>query len=204
MADPQLINMSEQFKGLPMGQLIGSPLKAASDSQLKLAQSTADFIQSVGFEETEDENGKKSRKTREVQFSYTRKAPKGDEEGTLEEQKVDIQVPMLAIVNIPSLQIDNVDITFDMSINNVDSTATSSDEQFGLKGSAKVGYGPFSLEVEVSGSVSAHQEHTRKTDQTAKYHVGVQASQAGTPEGLSRVLDLMNQAVTPQPQSQTS
>lgn len=194
MAD--LINMSEQFKGLPMGQLIGSPLKAASDSQLKLAQSTADFIKSVGFEL--DADGKIT-KTRQVQFSYTRKTAKAD--GTLEDQDINIQVPMLAIVNIPSLQIDNVDITFDMSINNVDSTATSSDEQFGLKGSAKVGYGPFSLEVEVSGSVSAHQEHTRKTDQTAKYHVDVHASQAGTPEGLSRVLDLMNQAITPQPQS---
>lgn len=194
MAD--LINMSEQFKGLPMGQLIGSPLKAASDSQLKLAQSTADFIKSVGFE-LDDKGDIKG--TREVQFSYTRKVPKGDGTGALEDQKVDIIVPMLAIVNIPNLQIDNVDITFDMSVNNVDSTATSSDEQFGLKGSAKVGYGPFSLEVEVSGSVSAHQEHTRKTDQTAKYHVGVHASQAGAPEGLSRVLDMMNQAITPQP-----
>lgn len=189
-----LINMSEQFKGLPMGQLIGSPLKAASDAQINLAQSTADFIKSVGFKL--DENGEIV-ETQQVKFSYTRKAPKDDGSGDLEEQQVDINVPMLAIVNIPNLQIDNVDITFDMSVNNVDSTTSSSDQEMGFKGRAKVGFGPFSMQVEVSGSVSAHQESSRKTDQSAKYHVGVKASQAGTPEGLSRVLDMMNQAITP-------
>lgn len=188
-----LINMSEQFKGLPMGQLIGSPLKAASDSQILLAQSTADFIKSVGFDLDKDGN---ITGTRTVKFSYKRKAPK--EDGTLEEQNVDIEVPMLSIVNIPNLQIDNVDITFDMSINNVDSTSSSEDHQMGFKGGAKVGWGPFSLNVEVSGSVSAHKESSRKTDQSAKYHVDVKASQAGTPEGLSRVLDMMNQSITPQ------
>lgn len=187
-----LINMSEQFKGLPMGQLIGSPLKAASDSQILLAKSTMDFIKSVGFKLDDDGN---IIETNTVKFQYKRKAPK--EDGTLEEQNVEIDVPMLAIVNIPNLQIDNVDITFDMSVNNVDSSTSSQDAQFGLKGSAKIGYGPFSVGVEVSGSVSSHQESSRKTDQSAKYHVSVQASQAGTPEGLARVLDMMNQAITP-------
>ena len=38
----------DQFKGLPMETLIGAPLKAACDSQVQLAQATADFIKQVG------------------------------------------------------------------------------------------------------------------------------------------------------------
>ena len=40
----ELVKMSDQFQGLPMDSLIGGPLTAACDSQVKLARSTADFI----------------------------------------------------------------------------------------------------------------------------------------------------------------
>ena len=34
---------AEKFKGLPLGELIGAPLQAASDAQKKLAESTFEF-----------------------------------------------------------------------------------------------------------------------------------------------------------------
>ena len=45
----ELVDMAEQFRGLPMDQLIGSPLRAACDAQVQLASATADFIKTVGF-----------------------------------------------------------------------------------------------------------------------------------------------------------
>ena len=42
-------NMGEQFRGLPMGDLIGGPLMAACDAQVRLANATAQFIQQVGL-----------------------------------------------------------------------------------------------------------------------------------------------------------
>ena len=62
---------------------------------------------------------------------------------------------------------------------------------------ASVGWGIFSLKVHVEGSVATHQENTRSTDQTAKYHVEVHAADKGMPEGLARVLDMMNTAIAP-------
>ena len=41
--------MGDQFRGLPMADLIGGPLMAACDAQVKLANATADFIKVVGF-----------------------------------------------------------------------------------------------------------------------------------------------------------
>ncbi|GFM35616.1 DUF2589 domain-containing protein [Desulfovibrio psychrotolerans] len=55
------------------------------------------------------------------------------------------------------------------------------------------------MSVKVSGSVSTHQENTRSTDKSAKYHVQVTAVDNGTSEGLARVLDIMNKSVVPVP-----
>ena len=62
---------------------------------------------------------------------------------------------------------------------------------------ASVGWGPFSLKVHVEGSVASHKENTRESDQSAKYHVAVRAEDKGMPEGLARVLDIMNSAIAP-------
>ncbi len=50
--------------------------------------------------------------------------------------------------------------------------------------------GPFSMKAKVKGSISSHKENTRKSDNSAKYHVQVRATQGEMPEGLSRVLDI--------------
>lgn len=49
MADGELIDMASQFKGLPMADLIGGPLRAACDAQIALANATATFVKVVGF-----------------------------------------------------------------------------------------------------------------------------------------------------------
>ncbi len=44
-------NSTEEFKGLPMRDLIGAPLQAACESQQKLAESTLEFMTRIGFED---------------------------------------------------------------------------------------------------------------------------------------------------------
>lgn len=44
-------NTTEEFKGLPMRELIGAPLQAACESQQKLAESTLEFMTRIGFED---------------------------------------------------------------------------------------------------------------------------------------------------------
>ena len=53
------------------------------------------------------------------------------------------------------------------------------------------------VKVNISGSVSSHSSNTRSSDNSAKYHVDVRATNHGTPEGLARVLDMMASAVSP-------
>jgi hypothetical protein len=116
---------------------------------------------------------------------------------TTEVQKVVLSVPFLAIVNVPALMVKTVDITFDMEVKSSETHKDESTQEASLDASAKVGWGPFSAEVKIHGSVSAHQENTRSTDRSAKYHVSVQARDDGMPEGLSRVLDILQKSIAP-------
>jgi hypothetical protein len=116
---------------------------------------------------------------------------------TTEVQKVVLSVPFLAIVNVPALMVKTVDITFDMEVKSSETHKDESTQEASLDASAKVGWGPFSAEVKIHGAVSAHQENTRSTDRSAKYHVSVQARDEGMPEGLSRVLDILQKAIAP-------
>lgn len=187
-----LVNMADQFKGLPMESLIGGPLEAAVSANVRMAQSTADFINNVGFEQTKEG---KAGPTRMVDFDYER--PGIDEDGARTIEAVKIRVPMLAIVPIPNLQVENVDVTFDMEVKSSTMSKSSEDKSGTLDATAKVGWGPFSATVKVHGSTATHKENTRSSDNSAKYHVNVKAVNQGIPEGLARVLDLMADAARP-------
>lgn len=177
------MSIAEQFSGLPMDQLIGAPLRAAADASTQLANSTATFINEVGFD--------KEKKIRTAAFGYQMRTVNEDGTSNLDEMKVD--VPILAIVPIPNLQIDEVNILFDMEVKQSEKSEQSLDAGLSLSGNAR--FGP--IKVNVSGSVSVHSANTRSTDNSAKYHVDVRATNHGTPEGLARVLDMMAANVAP-------
>ncbi len=120
-----------------------------------------------------------------------------DEGGDAQVQKVVLSVPFLAIVNIPSLMVKNVDITFDMEVKSSESHKDDLSEEVAIDATVKLDLGFISAEVKVHAALSAHQENTRSTDRSAKYHVSVSARDDGMPEGLSRVLDMLQKAISP-------
>lgn len=199
MAD--IINMADQFSGLPMESLIGGPLQAACKAEVMLAAATTNFIETIGFQDADSSGGPRKAKT--VAFSFQR--PATDPEGkTIGSETVSLEVPVLSIVNIPNLMVQSVDVTFDMEVKSSVSSQQTSDKSGTLDAHAKLGWGIFSLDVTIKGSVSSHESNTRSSDNSAKYHVSVQARQAGTPEGLSRVLDILSTAVQPSAITPTS
>lgn len=72
----------------------------------------------------------------------------------LDEMKVD--VPMLAIVPIPNLQVDEVNILFDMEVKQSEKSEKSLDLGASITGTMNLGI----IKVSVSGSVSAHSSNT--------------------------------------------
>lgn len=173
--------IAEQFAGLQMDQLIGAPLRAAADASLQLADSTADFIRRVGFDGTG--------KVRTVAFGYQRYGD--NEDGTSSMDEMQISVPMLAVMPIPNLQVDEVNLDFDIEVKQSERLESAMELNAGTSG--KLG----ALKVGITGSISAHQTHTRGTDNSAKYHVNIRAANHGIPEGLARTLDIIAANMTP-------
>lgn len=186
----ELVDMASQFKGLPMADLIGSPLTAACDAQIRMAVATADFIKTIGF--FPPEAGNKDPHAvgglRTAKFAFHRNTVDGKE-------LVELDVPLLAIVKVPALSITRVDVTFDMEVKSSSASKDSTDASLTVGVEASGGWGPFSVKVNVQGSVASHKENTRSSDNSAKYHVEVHAIDSGLPEGLARVLDIMGQAI---------
>ncbi|EDR9710509.1 TPA: DUF2589 domain-containing protein [Salmonella enterica] len=185
--------IANQFNGLPINSLIGAPLMASCEAQEMMARSTAEFIERIGFE---------NKKVRNVKFQYIQKTPKkdGNNKVTVKEEEMEISVPLLSIVNIPSLLVKKVDITFDMEVKSAMDEKSSSD----TSAEASAGGGLFGWGVKIKGNVSTHKESTRKTDNSAKYHIEVHAADEGMPEGLSRVLDILQTSIQPVPAPTTN
>ena len=176
-----LVKMAEEFGGLPMESLIGGPLQAACDAQTMLAGATARFIEEVGLVKEGDKQVVRN----------------GDDGNGPASEKVEMNIPLLAMVKVPSLSIDLVDITFDMEVKSSETQSEIDDKKGELEAEMGLQIGPFSMKAKVKGSISSHKENTRKSDNSAKYHVQVRATQGEMPEGLSRVLDILNTAINP-------
>lgn len=177
------MSIAEQFAGLDMQNLIGGPLMATANANMYMAQATAEFINDVGI----DADGK----VRTASFGYEKRT--ANEDGTSNVDTMKVDVPMLSIVPIPNLQVDEVNILFDMEVKQSEKAESNTDWGGSLTGSMNLGI----FKVSITGNVSSHSSNTRSSDNSAKYHVDVRATNHGTPEGVARVLDIMASCVSP-------
>ena len=99
-----------------------------------------------------------------------------------------MNIPLLAMVKVPSLSINLVDITFDMEVKSSETQSEIDDKKGELEAEMGLQIGPFSMKAKVKGSISSHKENTRKSDNSAKYHVQVRATQGEMPSSLTSSL----------------
>lgn len=183
--------VQNMLNGIDYSALIGGPLQAAISAQVMAAKSSWEFIQQVGLN-TDKKTGNKSAVN--VTFMYQK-------DGNM----VKLIVPILTIVPIPMIVIDDVSIQFKASMNASSSECTekSSSESIdaGAEGSARVGWGPFSLEVKAKANYSSKKDSkaTSESKYSVEYtqDVSVHAKQADMPAGLATILNILSSAATP-------
>ena len=169
---PDTNTIANQFTGLPIENLIVAPLLAAAEGQKSLASTTAQFITEVGMDA-------KTGATKSVTFNY--------DDGS---EKVALDVPLLSIINIPSLCVDSIDIEFDMEVSTQSASKSSTDSSATVN--ASCGFACWKASFE--GKISHHSENSRSSDTSAKYTISVKGKQE-KPEGLMKVLDTLNDSI---------
>lgn len=186
-------SMTDQFKGIPMRELIGAPLFAAAEAQEKLASIALDYYMRIGFYTKDEENipsGKAVGDTRIITFNLNRPI---EENGAISTIQQKVEAPFIGLVPIPALLVDKVDIDFQMEVTDTNTSSSTQSSELNTSISAKW----FTVQSNISGKVSSSRENTRTTNQTAKYQIHVSASQQPKTEGLSKLMDIMASCIEP-------
>lgn len=188
-----MAGIADQFKGLPMSDLISQPLLAAAKAQGQLSNITQQFIKDVGLEDT----GNGTLSARQVNFGF--KSPVTDSKGNTTLEDNQLAVPLLSIVNVPNLSVKKatVDFTMEVKSSSRDTTSSQTDANVSTTAKYKSWWSPVSVEMTASVSTSNKSESVRTTDNSAKYDVHVEARDDGAPEGLMKVLDILNASIVP-------
>lgn len=176
------------LQAIPFGSIIGGPLTACIDAQAQAAQTTWEFIKQVGLQTDKEGN------TRAITviFEYVQGG-----------RRMMLIVPLLTIVPIPYIAINEIEINFKAQIS---ASASNSNEvkrsravDAGVKASG--GYrGLFakaSLEMHANFSSKKDSKATQESKYSVEYtmDVHVHAGQDSMPAGMAKVLEILNSAV---------
>ena len=188
-----MAGIADNFKGLPIEDLIVSPIVGMAKGQAKLNDVTWKYISEVAF--VEDEKTKKIT-ARKLDVEMNRVMTNGDT-GEQEIETLYSSVPMLPLIPLPSLAITSADISFSMEVKTSVSKVSSTDTKSSIEAKASGGCWGMKYSATVAGSVATHKENTRKTDNSAKYEVSVHAEQLPPTEGMLKLSDYLTQMLEP-------
>ena len=172
-----MAGIADNFKGLPIEDLIVSPIVGMAKGQAKLNDVTWKYISEVAF--VEDEKTKKIT-ARKLDVEMNRVMTNGDT-GDQEIETLYSSVP----------------ISFSMEVKTSVSKVSSTDTKSSIEAKASGGFWGMKYSATVAGSVATHKENTRKTDNSAKYEVSVHAEQLPPTEGMLKLSDYLTQMLEP-------
>ncbi|MCW8856916.1 MAG: DUF2589 domain-containing protein [Kangiella sp.] len=210
-AQPPLVSMAEQFTGLPMGDLIGAPLLAAAKANSAMAATQTKFLLDTCFAKETTDDGKDHYQPVLIKMTLSRGVlvpvdpTQPDQEPTISEVKTTFDLPLLTILPLNSLAVDDVSIGFDMEVKSSFSESTNDKTEQALSAessfSAKVGYGVFSAEVSGSVSYDSSSSSSRDThyekSNSAQYSVKVHAGQIPLPQGVTTIIQAFTNSISP-------
>ncbi len=190
-------NLVPELNSLDFNVYVGGPLQAAIQAQTAASMATVNFIKEVGFEPPATGG---VAPLRYVDFQYKKSVPNPDYDPTLTsgpnsekfiENEVEIKVPFLTTLTIPSIRIDEVNIDFNARLSSTETRDISSE----FAASAELGINYKIVNFKASASYKRNTSQGVKVDKTYNLGVKVRAVNDELPEGLSRILDMLEDSI---------
>ncbi|SHO58654.1 DUF2589 domain-containing protein [Vibrio quintilis] len=196
-----LASMAQQFSGLPMKSLIGAPLKAATDANGMMSRAQTQFLLSTCFDQKDN-----NLEPIMISFNITRSILNQDgTDASPSTASVKFTLPLLTIIPLNSLAVDDVKVHFEMEVKSSTSTdnESSKEQETAAKADITAKYNAGLFSVEVHGSVShnskstsSQKEHYEASNQ-AKYEVDVHAGQLPLPTGVTTIITAFTKNIDP-------
>jgi len=186
------MEFEENFKGIPIADLISAPLLASCEAQARICKDIVSFVKSLIKEDGTPQT---------LDFILNRMV--ADNKGELQKVASKVKAPILGLVPIPGLLIDDVEIEFSMEVHSTSSSQTqhSEKQESSNKKHKKDNLNPQLQEwlneetLQINGNLSSTNKTSRSTDNSAKYHIKLSAKQHQMPEGMARILDMMSHSI---------
>lgn len=193
-------NLVQELNSLDFSVYIGGPLQAAVAAQHAASMSEVQFIKEVGFEK--DTAGKET--LRYVEFAYKKSEPNPnfgknvadvpantDVTNQFLEREVVIKVPFLTMLVVPALRIEEITIDFNAKLTSTE-TSSVSDE---FAASAELGINYKVVNFKASASYKRNSSRGVSVEKTYNLNVHVRAVNDELPEGLDRVLTMLEDSI---------
>lgn len=186
-------DLTSELGSMPFNTLVGSPLVAAVDAQSHASLASAQFILNTAFE-TDPASGAATNQLKMVTMTIDKWDP-----DSLTSKKVQIKVPLLTLMNVPNIRIEEYNYDFLVKINSIDYKDTQSKFAIsaGLDFRARWGWGGASLKVATS-----YQKETKEgTKVTRDYqmNIKIKAVSDQLPGGTQIILDTLQKAILEEP-----
>ena len=218
--EPNVNQTTKNLAAIPFGAVIGSPLKAAIEAQGIAAKATVDFIQTVGFKpksadpfaqdfDTPNKNmgDVDIGELRNITFKYKKitSGAKGNVPGDWE--TVSLTVPILTIIPIPYIRIDDMSIDFTANLSEVHTTEHKNSQLFkrGIKTDFRARTGwlwggvSFGLNASFSSTHSSSSQANSTYNTEYTMNVNLRAVQDDIPAGLAKMLEILRELITDKP-----
>jgi hypothetical protein len=188
----------EELSTLDFESMIGGPLIAVVNAQAQAAMTSVDYIKGVGFTGEGDDM-----EPIMVSFSYSRDVETTEDDGTVTvtPTKSSLTVPILTMLPIPFLRVEETTIDINAKIVSTQFRETNTSLGLDTELQAKAGYGPFSAKLKVNFSYQKSTQQGSKVERTYTMAVHVRAVQDEMPAGTERLLGILENTIKESPSS---
>jgi hypothetical protein len=176
-------NFASELNNIDFQKMIGGPLQACVNAQVASSVASVDFINAVGFSPGATPTDPRQL----VMVDFTHEKTDVNDAGAPVVTKRNIKVPLIAMVQIPSLRIEYVEINFNVKLNSVETATTSS--SIGVTAAVSGGWGP--VKFNVSASYQRATATGIKVEKEYALNVKVRAVQDEMPAGLERIMGML-------------
>lgn len=204
-------NFPGELGNIPYQEVIGAPLNAAVQANAKASQTAAEFIKDVGFKPSDDalftDVFDSPDEPVYVTFNYRKEVI--DDTGSSQEQTFEMRVPLLLLLHVPYFEVENVTIDFNVKLNSVHKYSVSNEFEYDFEAGSESGFSLFGA-IQSNNYWNVDTSYKRKSargqevERTYDQSVHVEAGSIEAPEGVKKLLGVLEQTITETPGEEES
>jgi hypothetical protein len=191
----------QELASIDFESMLGGPLVAVVNAQAQSAMATVNFIKEVGFKKPSSDQIAGDDTETELPIYVKFKYKKGSGDDATEHF---LEVPILTMLPIPYLRIDETTVDFKAKINSVSYRKTDTNLKIDSSLEAKAGWLWGSAKLKVNCSYQRNTQQGNTVNRAYSLDVHIKAVQDEMPAGMEKILDILEDSIQAEPTAENA